>query len=739
MASTLGGCAAISPRPVAMAERLAAFPTSGLPLEQAVTVRWNEFAVPYIEADSDRDLAFTLGLVHAHLRLGQLAVGKRVVQGRVSEMAGPFAQDLDQALRTLDLGYAAPAIEAAMPTATRAWMQAFVDGLNWYQDHAGQPPPEYGLLGLRNEPWRITDLLTLGRLAGIDINWITQLSLLGARDRADWDELRARVLEGAGEAARAEGGVLPALLGGASRSGSNAVAVAPGRSASGAALLASDPHLGLVLPNLWIVVGLRSPSFQAVGLMPPGLPILGLGRNPRLAWSGTNMAAAASDLYDVSREPPGSVASRTERLRTRLWFDKDVTVRRSRLGPVISDIPQLAPASRLPDEAIALRWTGQDPSDELTAFLSVMRAGDAPGFRTALAGYGVGGQNMVFATAPGRDGPGSVGKVAAVHLPRRQPGRALTLVQPANDPSTLWQGIQTAADLPWELNPRSGQVASANDKPAGFDAGPFYAPSERIARLQTLLESKPLLTADDLAAHQFDTLSTDALGLRDALVNRLDAEAVRPTALLARLRVWDGRYDAASPGPVAFKTLLYHVVTGLYAGPDGVVPGLRSNWSALVRWLPSDLDRLAPARRTSLLSQSLAAAEADSRPYPTWGDMHRLRVGWAGAAAPVVGRLFRIADYPSGGSRNTVMKSAHGLVRERHDASFGSMARQVVDMADLDSNRFTLFGGQDGWLGSANFADQVPLWRDGRLIRMPLRPSTVAREFPTVLHLRAGP
>jgi penicillin amidase len=82
------------------------------------------------------------------------------------------------------------------------------------------------------------------------------------------------------------------------------------------------------------------------------------------------------------------------------------------------------------------------------------------------------------------------------------------------------------------------------------------------------------------------------------------------------------------------------------------------------------------------------------------------------------------------------MKSGHGLVTGPHEVSFGSMARQVSDMADPDANWFTLFGGQDGWLGSAAFADQVPLWRERRGIRMPLRPATVAAEFPRVTVLR---
>ena len=78
------------------------------------------------------------------------------------------------------------------------------------------------------------------------------------------------------------------------------------------------------------------------------------------------------------------------------------------------------------------------------------------------------------------------------------------------------------------------------------------------------------------------------------------------------------------------------------------------------------------------------------------------------------------------------MKSGHGLVAGPHEVSFGSMARQVSDMADPDANWFTLFGGQDGWLGSAAFADQVPLWRERRGIRMPLRPADGRGGVPRV-------
>jgi penicillin amidase len=96
---------------------------------------------------------------------------------------------------------------------------------------------------------------------------------------------------------------------------------------------------------------------------------------------------------------------------------------------------------------------------------------------------------------------------------------------------------------------------------------------------------------------------------------------------------------------------------------------------------------------------------------------------------------FIYANLPAGGSRQTPMKMAHGLVNGRHCATFGSMARHISDMSDLDANWFVLLGGNDGWLGSANFCDHLPLWRERRYIRMPLRPETVAAEFAIVTTL----
>lgn len=261
----LPACAALSPRLTPVEARLAALPVEGAPVSRPVEIRWNEHMVPWITAETDDDLAVGLGMVHGHLRGAQVMLLRLVAQGRLSEVAGPLAADVDHALRILGFGRAAPAVIAAWPPETRRFVQHFLRGLNHALLH-GPRPPEAGLLGLPREPITEEDLLAIGRLAGTDVNWLAFISLLPQRGQPGFAELWARTREAGGNpVGEQRADLLQRILAGTSRAGSNTVAVGAARSATGGALIASDPHLGLNMPNLWLVVGMRAPSYHAVG------------------------------------------------------------------------------------------------------------------------------------------------------------------------------------------------------------------------------------------------------------------------------------------------------------------------------------------------------------------------------------------------------------------------------------------------------------------------------------------
>lgn len=738
----LPGCAALAPAPVSTERRIAAFPAAGAAVERPVTIRWNAHMVPWVEAETDRDLFYALGLVQGHLRGAQIALLRLAARGRLSEAAGPFATEIDHGLRILDFGRAAPAIRAAWPEETRLLMAAYVAGLN-HAVMTTAPPPEFALLGLSPEPFTEDDLIAVGRLAGTDVNWLGYFALLPARGTPGFERLWQRTVEAGSSAPEAalagrRLAVIRDILAGSSRAGSNTVAVAGRRSASGGALIGSDPHLGLVQPNFWLAVGMRSPSFHAVGLLVPGQPLLGIGRNPDIGWGGTNMRAASSDLFDVSALPPEAIRTERVRIRQRFWFPAERDVRISPQGPVVTDAAALAGR---PGEALALRWVGHEPTDEVTTLLTAARARDGTAFRAAFARFGVSAQNMIWAA---RDG--SIGQFYAATLPDRAGFPADDPVLDARDPAATapWQHLWRTPDLPFVVNPREGYLASANNRPEplGGRAPPvlgfFFSDSDRVERLREMLAALPRATPADIMAIQADTRSPRAGRLAAALSERL-AGIAEAAPLLAAMHGWEGDYRADASAPVAFEVLIARLVSLLQPdGRQGAAGNRRApeaQWNFITAFLLRDLDALPPARRDEVLRSAARAAAGDLARLGNWGEMHRMPHAHALANLPLVGGAFRYGDYPVGGSRETPMKTSHGLVTARHEASFGSMARHVSDMADPDANWFTLWGGQDGWLGSAAFADQVPLWLDRRSIRIPLRPATVAAEFPTVTRL----
>ena len=115
-----------------------------------------------------------------------------------------------------------------------------------------------------------------------------------------------------------------------------------------------------------MIAGLHAPGLDAVGFMIPGLPVIALGRNRAIAWGGTNLHAASSDLVEVSAEP---MTERQEVVRVRGRPPVTLTLRETRFGPVVSD--GLLFKSRRP---MALRWVGHRASDEMSAMLGVMHA-----------------------------------------------------------------------------------------------------------------------------------------------------------------------------------------------------------------------------------------------------------------------------------------------------------------------------------------------------------------------------
>jgi len=214
-------------------------------------------------------------------------------------------------------------------------------------------------------------------------------------------------------------------------------------------------------------------------------------------------------------------------------------------------------------------------------------------------------------------------------------------------------------------------------------------------------------------------------------------QAHEPThqAFRKALAAWDGMYNPESRGALLFELLLAEVSLRLYGDDTSRMGAAASQWSYLKTFLMQDLYAISAQRREEIIKFSIRAAAKRSQDFKTWGDLHRIKLQHFLGGVPLLGRRFVLSDRPAPGSRETIMKSSHGLERGLHYSSYGSQARHVSDMSHPDLNYFVLLGGQDGFLRSENFADQLRLWEGGHFIKMPLMEESVQAEFGQTLIL----
>ncbi|HEX3346917.1 MAG TPA: penicillin acylase family protein [Acetobacteraceae bacterium] len=694
---------------VTLSERLGHIAAT-LPVREPVLIHWNAQQIPFIEARNDDDLAVGLGAVHAHLRLAQMEILRRLAAGRVAETIGPLGLPLDRTLRLFDFGRAVPAIIERLSDPTRRWAEGFIAGVNHQMAH-GPAPEEFRHLGMAAEPWTLTDLFTTARLASADVSWIVWSRLLRVRSRlspAVWKEIWPELL---GDQEPEPTGVEPLTL--ATRVGSNAAVVGGRRTRSGAGMLAADPHLSTALPNIWLAAGLSSPGINAVGIMPAAFPVIAIGRNRWLTWGGTSLHAASSELFDASDLP---LREREVEIKVRGHKPRRVTLRESDLGPIVSDGMILR--NRSPT---ALCWVGHQPSDEMGAMLSVMRAHSAEEFRSALADFAIPAQNMVHA---GRDG--RVGHLLAASLPRRPNGPPPDLVMPP-DAHQAWDRMVRTPELPHWLDPPAGFAVSANDRPPPGDVpvGFFFSANDRADRMRELLEANAAVDLSALGALQNDVLGRNSMRVCESLLARLTpAEAAHP--VIRALATWDGRYSADSRGALAYEALIATLVWRL--GTKERRTSLSTIWTGRLR-LMREVAAAPDAAMRRALALTVPRTARVLRRLRMWGGAHRLALRHQLAALPVIGWRYRFGTLPGGGSNETLNKTGHALTARRHHVTFGASARFIADMGDLDANRVVLLGGQDGWLGSDTFLDQVPLWQRGEYVDLPLR-REAARMWP---------
>jgi penicillin amidase len=123
-----GGGYFVAQRSLPVLDGIVSFPELG----RGAAVKFDERAVPYIEAASDLDLYRIQGYVTAQDRLFQMDMMRRTAAGELSEVFGSQSLPHDKLVRTIGINRAAAAELKGLSKDVSAALDAYTQGVNAY-------------------------------------------------------------------------------------------------------------------------------------------------------------------------------------------------------------------------------------------------------------------------------------------------------------------------------------------------------------------------------------------------------------------------------------------------------------------------------------------------------------------------------------------------------------------------------------------------------------------------------
>src|SRR5690606_1656175 len=101
-------------------------------LAESTSVRRNALGMPLIESSNFHDALFTLGYVHAGDRLSQMVGMRLLAEGRLAEMVGPGALEMDRFMRAMNLKKSADVLYSGASPRLKRFFEVYARGVNAY-------------------------------------------------------------------------------------------------------------------------------------------------------------------------------------------------------------------------------------------------------------------------------------------------------------------------------------------------------------------------------------------------------------------------------------------------------------------------------------------------------------------------------------------------------------------------------------------------------------------------------
>ncbi len=730
-------------------------------LSAPVTVVYDENLIPHLFAENEEDLYRAQGYVTAKHRLWQMEFQTMAASGRISEIVGPIALDLDRMTRRKGLAYGAELgmtfLKENDPETLRL-AEAYAAGVNEYinQLTPGQIPVEYKILNYRPEPWTVhKSLLLLKYMSDMlvgdrDLEYSNLRKILG-QEMLDklfpefplendpvieaskiWDFEPIPVTRPDSVLYPNDLLVIEPLPQPEEGTGSNNWAVSGSKTKSGNPILANDPHLSLNLPSLWYTMQLTTPDHSVKGATLPGALGVISGFNQNIAWGVTNATKDARDWYKITFQDESrkmyrfgedwrATDFRIEEIKIKGQEAFLDTVVYTHYGPVVYDRTF---KSERQDVNFALKWTVHEGSNEQKTFILMNKARSYEDYNLALDSYVAPAQNFVFASKSGDIAMRIQGKFP---LKWKEQGK---FFMDGADPRFEWQGYIPNAHNPSTLNPERGFVSSANQHPVD-PSYPYYVFDNsyehyRNRRLNQQLTELTEITVDQMKALQFDDYYLHAKEALPVMISLLgvdfDADPIAKK-YLDELKAWDFYADPNQKAPTLFYIWWEKTYSRIWEKWTKFgVPVVRpNNYQTVELMAKSPLDSIFNMENTPIQEGASDHVKAGFKEFlvaiQEWEEKEG-DYSWANYKQTTIQHL--VPQFTPFSVKNIYTGGGRGILNATSERS-GASWRMVVELGD-EINAFGIYpGGQSGNPGSKFYSNFIDKWANGEYLNFNLR------------------
>ncbi len=737
----------------------------------------DSLAIPYILANSDEDVSFALGYLHAQERLFSMDIVRRAGEGRMSEVFGPQTIPFDKMFLTIGLKKFAEENYSRITPEVKKILEAYSRGVNYFiQNSKDNLPVEFDVLGYEPYPWKPEHSLIIIRMMAwqLNISWWSDFTFAELVQKFGADKVK-EILPDYPENAPT---IIPPQLKNlklnngfvktdkAFRSfmgftgthiGSNNWVVKGNLSSSGKPIIANDPHLHYSAPGIWYAAVIKSPDWNAAGVTLPGVPGVVIGKNENISWVLTNIMADDCDFYSERIDSSGSkyflngewkdLLTRTEKIKVKDSTDITITIRSTHRGPLITDIHLasiLYNDKGIGTPSLSMKWIGNIFSDELSGFYAINKAKNWDEFKTAVSRFSVPGQNFIYA-----DKNGNIGYFFGARLPIRK-SNSPTMIYDGTTDAFDWKGFIPQNEIPFLFNPPYDFIASANNKTLRnfpYHISNVWEPPSRYERIIELLSSKKNHSVDDFKKYQMDIVSPHARKITAYILSAFEGMKITDKNLslsLELLSKWDFSMNEFSQVPAIYHMFYKHFLSNVYRDEMGDdlfnefvfvanIP-FRSIIQLLQNPSSSWFDNVQTSgfeTRNDIIRKSLvdALSELEKKFGKDlsgwqWGKLHKVVFPHAFArVSPILDNFVNIGPYSISGDGTTLFNTEYPFYegikevpRFNHqpfENILGPSMRYIFDFAKPDEFYLVLITGQSGHIMSVHYDDMAEMWREG--------------------------